>query len=69
MSLRKKVTLSWKGVNYPLLVTMEVIDRVDDEVNIGRLLVRELDNDARQSHQAKFLALMLNEAGADVVRR
>lgn len=64
MALRAKVELEWQGVKYPLLVTMEVIDRVDDKVNIGKLLLRNLANDTRYSHSAKFLSLMLNEAGA-----
>tara|TARA_R110000787_G_scaffold286258_2_gene403883 strand:- start:458 stop:796 length:339 start_codon:yes stop_codon:yes gene_type:complete len=64
MGLRTKVELSWRGVEYPLLVTMEVIDRVDDKLNIGKLLTRYLANDVRHSHSAKFLSLMLNEAGA-----
>ena len=64
MALRTKVELSWQGVEYPLLVTMEVIDRVDEKINLGKLLSRHLDDDVRHSHSAKFLALMLNEAGA-----
>lgn len=64
MGLRTKVELSWQGVDYPLLVTMEVVDRVDEKVNIGKLLSRYLVNDIRHSHSAKFLSLMLNEAGA-----
>lgn len=64
MALRAKVELSWHGVEYPLLVTMEVIDRVDDKVNIGKLLSRHLVDDVRYSHSAKFFSLMLNEAGA-----
>ena len=64
MALRAKVELTWNGVAYPLLVTMEVIDRVDDKVNIGKLLLRNLSGDTRYSHSAKFLSLMLNEAGA-----
>jgi hypothetical protein len=68
MALRTEVELSWHGVKYPLLVTMEVIDRVDDKINIGKLLSRHLDNDVRHSHSAKFLSLMLNEAGANTTQ-
>ena len=64
MGLRKKLALNWKGKEYPLLVTMEVIDRVEDELNIGQLLLRHASGDVRYSHVAKMLSLLLNEAGA-----
>ena len=68
MALRAEVELSWHGVKYPLLVTMEVIDRVDDKINIGKLLSRHLDGDVRHSHSARFFSLMLNEAGASTTQ-
>ena len=68
MALRAKIELSWQGVSYPLLVTMEVIDRVDDKINLGKMLLRNLAKDTRYSHSANLLSLMLNEAGAKVTQ-
>lgn len=68
MGLRKKLDLNWQGKKYPLLVTMEVIDRVDDHISTGVLLARQSSGDIRFSHVAKFLAVVLNEAGASVTQ-
>jgi hypothetical protein len=68
MGLRKKLDLSWKGKEYPLLVTMEVVDRVEDHINTSLLSVQLSKGDIRYSKLAKFVALMLNEAGADATQ-
>lgn len=68
MSLRKKLDLTWQGEKHSLLVTMEVIDRVEDRVNVGALLARFTQSDIRFSHVAKFVAVLLNEAGASVTQ-
>lgn len=66
--MRKKLELKWGGKDYALLVTMEVIDRIEDKINVGRLLSQQTTGDIRFSHIAKFLALILNEAGAGVTQ-
>jgi len=64
MAMRKKLELTWGGESYPMLVTMETIDRVEDKISIGGVLARQLTGDVRFSHDAKFIAIVLNEAGA-----
>jgi hypothetical protein len=66
MSLRKKLELNWQGEEYSLLVTMEVIDRIDDKVNVGKLLYSEAVDDVRITKKAKLIATVLSEAGAEV---
>ncbi len=68
MAMRKKLELNWQGVDYPLLVTMEVIDRVEDKISVGNILARQLTGDVRFSHDAKFIAIVLNEAGASATQ-
>lgn len=68
MSMRRKLDLNWGGESYSLLVTMEVIDRIEDKINVGRLLSQQTTGDVRFSHVAKFIALILNEAGARVTQ-
>lgn len=68
MSLRTKLELNWQGKEYPLLVTMEVIDRVEDKISAAALLAQMSTGDVRLSHVAKFLALVLSEAGANVTQ-
>ena len=69
MALRKELKLTWLGKPYSLLVTMEVIDRIEDTVNIGRLLAQHATGDVRFSHVARFLSLILNEAGAETTQQ
>ena len=66
MALRKELKLNWQGKPYKLLVTMEVIDRLEDSINIGRLLAQHATGDIRFSHVARFISLLLNESGAEV---
>tara|TARA_R110002126_G_scaffold13689_3_gene58930 strand:- start:4136 stop:4450 length:315 start_codon:yes stop_codon:yes gene_type:complete len=66
--MRKRLELKWHGKEYKLLVTMEVIDRVEDQVSAGVLLSRQLSGDIRFSHVAKFISILLNEAGAETTQ-
>ena len=68
MALRKELVLNWQEKQFKLLVTMAVIDRIEDSVNVGRLLAQHATGDVRFSHVAKFIALLLNEAGAEVTQ-
>ena len=68
MALRKELVLNWQDKPYKLMVTMAVIDKVEDSINIGRLLAQHATGDVRFSHVAKFMAILLNEAGAEVTQ-
>jgi hypothetical protein len=68
MALRKELVLTWQGDKFKLLVTMAVIDKVEDSINIGRLLAQHATGDVRFSHVARFLSILLNEAGAEVTQ-
>jgi len=68
MSMRKKLELNWQGKPYKLMVTMEVIDRVEDKISTGLLLARQTQGDIRFSHVAKFISIVLNEAGASTTQ-
>ena len=47
---------------------MSVIDKIEDSINIGRLLAQHATGDIRFSHVARFISLLLNEAGAEVTQ-
>ena len=68
MALRKELVLNWEGEKFKLLVTMSVIDKIEDSINIGRLLAQHATGDIRFSHVARFISLLLNEAGAEVTQ-
>tara|TARA_B110000503_G_scaffold40215_2_gene66015 strand:+ start:9494 stop:9847 length:354 start_codon:yes stop_codon:yes gene_type:complete len=68
MALRKKLVLGWEGVDYTLMVDMECVDRVDELISIGKTLSRQISGDIRFSHVAKFVSVVLNEAGASTTQ-
>lgn len=67
-SLRKPLEINWKGKVHKLIVTMDVIDKVEDQINVGRLLAQQTTGDIRFSHVAKFIAILLTEAGCEVTQ-
>ena len=47
---------------------MEVIDRVEEVISTSVLVTQQLNGDVRLSHIAKFLSIVLNEAGANTTQ-
>lgn len=64
MTMRRKITIGWDGDDYELIVTMDVIDRLEEHVNLAQMNRRTAMGDIRFSHSAKLIALILREAGA-----
>lgn len=66
MSLRREIALNWGGKEYRVTVTMAVIDRIENHVNLAVLVAQSARGDIRFSHAAKLIALLLNEGGCKV---
>ena len=62
----KTVTLEWQGDEYELLVTMPVIAKIEEDVNLIKLAQSLANNDVKMSHVAIVFAHLLREAGAKV---
>jgi len=62
----KTMTLAWKGSNYTIPVTMRLVEKVDSEFNIMRMIVDMSKEIVRISESAKLVSIVLNEGGADV---
>lgn len=67
MSVNKTIKLNWQGKTYPLMLTMGMIDQIDEQINIMTMVRRCSTGDIRFSHAAKFFAILLNLAGAKEV--
>ena len=65
MSMRKPIALTWDGEKHELVVTMAIIDRLEDHVNLALLVGRCQQGDVRISHCAKLLWRLLVEAGVE----
>lgn len=68
MAMRKEISIKWKDTEYRLLVTVEVIDRLEDSINLAQLNQRARNGDIRFSHVSKLIALVLREAGCKVTQ-
>lgn len=66
MAINKQITLNWKGVEYRPKITMEVIDRLEDRMNLLQMVQQVNAGDVRFSRVAILFAHLLNAAGADV---
>jgi len=65
MAIRKPIKLTWDGEEYKIIVNMLLIERIDDEVNILKLISMDKDS-ASIVKISKFLWALLDEAGAGV---
>ena len=68
MAMRTPLELEWKGEKFSAVVTMEVIDRLDSRVNLSMMVAQCAVGDHRMTQIAKLIALLLNEAGAEVTQ-
>ena len=68
MALRTKLELEWNNKKYSLVVNMGVIDRIDAVLSVSILSYRLGIADIRLAQLAKFISLVLNEAGADTTQ-
>lgn len=66
MRLRKPFLLKWSEENYSVVISMAVIDRIDDEINILSLTRMGSESEFRITKVAKLIYILLDEAGADV---
>ena len=68
MALKSEITLKWADEEYSVTVNMDLIDKIDEELNLMKLTMRMANNDVRFSHAAKLVHILLTEAGCKVTR-
>ena len=67
MAINKTLELSWDGEDYPLIITMKMIDYIESQdINLMKMFDQFNRGDVRFSHVAKLIAILLNAAGAKV---
>lgn len=65
MAIRKPIAINWEGVEYKIIVNMLLIERIDDEVGIIKIMQNTADN-PKIFVTAKLLYVLLNEAGLEI---
>lgn len=68
MTIRQAIELSWKDKQHKLLITMDVIDKLEDSINLMQLVHQAGKGDVRFSKVAKMFAVLLQCAGENVTQ-
>lgn len=68
MAIRNAIEMTWKGEQFDVLVTMDVIDKLEDHLNLMQMMQQVQEGDIRFSKCAQLLALLLNSAGCKVTQ-
>ena len=63
MSINKTLTLSWEGVDFDVNITMRLIDKIEEDINLMKMVERMSSGDVRFSHAAKLVSHLLHSAG------
>jgi len=67
MAINKKLDLSWGGEDYPLCITMRIIDEIESRgINLMTMYSGLNRGEVKFSHVAKLIAILLTSAGAKV---
>lgn len=66
MAIRKEVELAWNGESCSVLVTMGVIERIEEHLNLAKVAYDLSQGDVKMSHAARLVATLLNEGGINV---
>ena len=69
MAINKTVTLTWDGKEYPILMTMRNIDRIEEDINLMRFTQQCMSGDMRMSHACKFISIVLGFGGLRISAR
>jgi hypothetical protein len=67
--MRKQIELTWQGKEYKPLITMEVIDRIEDTLNLSLMVSQQTNGDFRLSRVARLLSILINEAGGETTQK
>lgn len=65
MAIRKPIKITWEGVEYKIIVNMLLIERIDDEIGVIKIMQNTAAN-PKIFVTAKLLHVLLNEAGLKI---
>ena len=72
MGINKTLKLSWEGEEYHVLVTMRLIDMIEDDghgdINLMKMAAQVSQDDLRYSQASKLIAILLQSAGCNVTQ-
>lgn len=66
MAINKRINLVWKDKNYDVLMTMRLIERIEEHINLSRMVSDCSTGNLKVSHASRLIAIILENAGASV---
>jgi len=68
MAINDTLPLSWEGEDYELIVTMKIVDKIEEHVNLMKMvgMMSQDIPDIRFSQAAKVISILLTAAGCPV---
>ena len=66
MAINKRIKLVWKDKAYDVLMTMRLIEQIEEHINLSRMVSDCSSGDLKVSHASRLIATILESAGAEV---
>ena len=66
MAINKRIELTWNGESCSVLVTMEVVERIEERLNLARMAHDLATGNVKLSHTARLISILLKEGGQEV---
>ena len=63
MAINKTLVLTWNDVDYDIHMTMRLIDRIEEDINLMKMVERASTGDVRFAHAANLISILLKSAG------
>ena len=66
MAINKRISLVWKDKPYDVLMTMRLIERIEEHINLSRMVSDCSTGNLKVSHASRLIAIILESGGAKV---
>ena len=66
MAINKRINLVWKDQSYDVLMTMRLIERIEEHINLSRMVSDCSTGNLKVSHASRLIAIILESGGAKV---
>ena len=66
MAVNKRVNLTYKGTSYDVLVTMRLIEHIEEYLNLSRMASDLGRGDIKASHSCRLISILLEKGGAKI---
>ena len=66
MAFNERVKLNWKGDEYSVLMTMRIVEEIEESLNLSKMVMDCGSGNLKVSHASRLIAIILEKSGCDV---